>query len=65
MTLSSQLTPLIEAAGASVQATSVPGLFVLQGTSSSLEKLSALLATNPRVQYAQPSTTVTAQVPAA
>ena len=60
--LSSQLTPLIEAAGASVQTTTVPGLFVLQGTSSSLDKLFALLATNPQVQYAQPSTTVSAQV---
>ena len=59
--LSAQLIPLITAAGASVQRTTVPGLYVLQGPTASIGQLAETLISNPAVKYAAPSKTVSDQ----
>ena len=54
----SQLTPLITAEGATVQATTISGLYELQGPTANMAQLGLELATNPAVQYADPTETV-------
>ena len=54
----SQLTPLISAADATVQATTISGLYTLQGPAANLDQLAEELASNPAVQYAAPAGTV-------
>ena len=49
--------PLIAAAGASVEPTTVPGLFVLQGPTASIGQLAEKLMSNPAIQFAVPSQT--------
>ena len=52
------LTPLITADGATIQATTVAGLYELQGPAAKMNQLASLLAANSSVQYAQPRSTV-------
>ncbi len=54
----SQLTPVITAAGATVQATTIAGLYAVQGPAANLDQLAEALAANPAVQYADPSQSV-------
>ena len=54
----SQLTPLITAAGATVQATTISGLYEVQGPAANLNQLAEELSANPAVQYAAPAQTV-------
>ena len=56
----SQLTSLIEAAGATVQATSVAGLYELQVPTAKMAQLALELSANPAVQYADLAQTVSA-----
>ena len=55
---SSQLTALITAEGATVQATTVSGLYELHGPAANLDQLALELSANPAVQYANPAQTV-------
>ena len=54
----SQLTPLITAADASLQATTIAGLYVLQGPAANMDPLAEALSANPAVQYVDPAQTV-------
>ncbi len=53
----SHLTPLITAAGASVQATTVSGLYEIQVPTANAGRLAALLSASPAVAYAAPQQT--------
>jgi subtilisin family serine protease len=48
----SQLTPLIAAAGASVQATTISGLYTVEGPAANMSRLAEALTASPAVQYA-------------
>ena len=48
------LTQMITTAGATIQPTTISGLYVLQGPSSNVSQLAAELSANPAVQYAVP-----------
>ncbi len=50
----SQLMPLIAAEGATVQATTVSGLYTVQGPAANLGQLAGELSANPAVEYAEP-----------
>ena len=50
----SQLMPLITAAGATTQPTSISGLYNVQGSSTDMARLASDLSANPAVQYADP-----------
>ncbi len=54
----SQISPLIAAAGATVQATTISGLYEVQGPAASMTGLAEELSSNPGVQYADSSRTV-------
>ena len=54
----SQLTPLIAADGATIQATTIAGLYEVQGPTANLGQLALELSANPAVQYADPAQTV-------
>ena len=56
----SQLTALIAAEGATVQATTVAGLYELQVPTENITQLALNLAANPAVLYADPTQTVSA-----
>jgi hypothetical protein len=57
----SQLTPLIAAAGASVQATTISGLYTVEGPASNMAQLAEELTASPAVQYAGAVQTVQEQ----
>jgi subtilisin family serine protease len=54
----SQLTPSITGAGATVQATTISGLYEVEGPASNMAQLAEELSANPAVQYAQAVQTV-------
>ena len=54
----SQLMPLITAAGATVQATTISGLYEVQGPAATWTSSPQELSANPAVQYADPAQTV-------
>ena len=54
----SQLTSLIEADGATVQTTTIAGLFELRVPAAKIDQLALELAANPAVQYADPERSV-------
>ena len=56
----SQVTSVIEAEGATIQATTVPGLYELQVPAVDMGPLARELAANPAVRYADPSQIVSA-----
>ena len=56
----SQLTPLIAAEGATVQATTVAGLYLFQVPTANIGQFARELAANPAVRYADPTQTVSA-----
>ena len=53
------LQTLISGNGATIEATTISGLYQLQVPTANMNQLAALLAANPAVQYAQPAQTVT------
>ena len=50
----SQLMPLIAAEGATVQATTISGLYTVQGPAANIGPLAQVLSANPAVAYADP-----------
>ena len=53
-----QLMSLITSAGATVQSTTIPGLYQIAGASINMGPLAQQLSANPAVQYATPAQTV-------
>ena len=50
--------PLIAAEGATVQPTTISGLYTVEGPTANIGQLATELAANPAVEYAQPVQTV-------